>query len=230
MFFGLGHDFVNGNVTDHDEGRVLGPVGFFEVGQNVVTGQGQGCGLGAQDVMAVAGVLLEHQAGDQLLRDGVTIVLAAPEVGQVLSPDPIQLVLREGRVPDQVGDQLQCGAPVAGHDLGGYQGRLAPGVGGDPGAEKFESGGDVLAAAAFCAAFGQHLGREAGQSGQRLGVVGCAAVKQQSHGDQGQGTPLNHHQAHAVIQLVALGNGRREFGFGGGGRHDGTVHRRGRGL
>ena len=180
--------------------------------------------------MSVAGVLLEYQAGNQLFGDGVAIVFAAPQIGQVLAAYAVQLMLWEGRVPHQVRDQFQGGRPMAGHDLRRNQGGLAAGVGGDAGADELEGGGDVLAAAAFGAALGQHLGREAGQSGQRLGVVGRSAVKDQPHGDQWQSPLLHHHDTHAVAQPVASGYGRDELGLGGGGRHYRPVHGRGGGL
>ena len=91
---------------------VVRAVGAAELSQKVVAGYGLHRRLGAADGMSVAAARRVDQPGDQALGDGVRLVLAAAQVGQVLAAHPVQLVLGEVGRQHNLAHHLQGAAPV----------------------------------------------------------------------------------------------------------------------
>ena len=219
----LGAHLIQANVAGHDQGGVGRAVIPLEFTNDVLPRHGGHGFFGSRDGVTVSGALREDQAGSDPAGDHPGVVQATAQVGQVFPSQPLQFMVGKSGIFHQVRQQFQRRGPVFGHGVGGQEGVFPLGVGGYPGSDGLEGGGDLLAGPVG-GPFRQHLGRDAGQARLLFGIGDGAGLQVDSEVDQGHAPFFNDGYAQSIAELAPLRDRRGERRFLRRRRHHPPVY------
>ena len=166
--------------------------------------------LGGAAGWPAVGVVAEDQTRGGGGGDVGGVLLIDLEAVHGLPAPALELVLRKGRMEDDVREQVEPEVELVRGDPQVDVARLGAGVGVEVAAHEVDGLGDLLRRAGG-RALGEQPGRGVGEPGLALRLVGLAGVEQHAQRDERLLMLLDDHQLQAVGQRLLLEGGEADL-------------------